>query len=265
MAISEEEVLRLHKANKPSTQVHLRAETTKLIVYSYVESKLQVQLCERYKNNNKLDYVTEDWKIERGLNVICLCRCAAWDEWPTTYRRISVTIKCPGQSMFLGHAPDLDRRWQIVIVTENLLFSLQDRLAMKLGIQFMRQEEAVAHAREQDGIDHILTTNRKLLDSWKLSASQKVLLRWNASLTRNRSCPLLTKGTNGHDGVSLSSDVQFFRVFDVEFTMRYAWAKRWFKNRWRAIMDDPYWKSRDTFVPFFDLHDRCVGSYSYFE
>ena len=108
-------------------------------------------------------------------------------------------------------------------------------------------------------------TNRKLLDSWKLSPAQKVLLRWNASLTRNRSCPLLTKGTNGHDGVTLSSDVKFFRAFDVEFAMRYACEKKWFDRRWRAIMDDPYWKSKDTFVPFFDLHDRCIGSYSYYE
>ena len=145
MAICEEEVLRLHKANKPCAQVHLRAETTKLIIYSYAESKLQVQLCERYKESNNLNYSTEDWKIKRGLNVICLCRCAEWEDWPTVYRRISVTIKCPGQFMFLGHAPDLDRRWQIVIVTENLLFSLQDMLAMRLGIQFMRQEDAVAH------------------------------------------------------------------------------------------------------------------------
>ena len=265
MAICEEEVLRLHKANKPCAQVHLRAETTKLIIYSYAESKLQVQLCERYKESNKLDYSTEDWKIKRGLNVICLCRCAAWEEWPTTYRRISVTIKCPGQSMFLGHAPDLDRRWQIVIVTENLLFSLQDMLAMRLGIQFMRQEDAVAHARQQEGVDQVLNTNRKRLDSWKLSPSQKVLLRWNASLTRNRSCPMLTRATNGHDGVTMSSDVKFFRAFDVEFAMRTQWREKWFRNRWRAIMDDPYWKSRDTFVPFFDLHDRCVGSYSYYE
>ena len=265
MAISEEEVLRLHKANKPCAQVHLRAETTKLIINSYVECKLQVQLCEEFTNPVKMCYVTEDWKIKPGLNVICLCRCAEWEDWPTKYRRISLTVKVPGQSMFLGHAPDLDRRWQIVIVTENLLFSLQDMLAMRLGIQFMRQEDAVAHAREQDGIDRMLTTNRELLDSWKLSASQKVLLRWNSSLTRNRSCPLLTKETNGHDGVSMGSDVKFFRAFDVEFTMRYAWAKKWFARRWRAIMDDPYWKSRDTFVPFFDLHDRCVGSHSYYE
>ena len=122
-----------------------------------------------------------------------------------------------------------------------------------------------SNALEQDSVDHMLLVNRELLDSWKLSASQKVLLRWNSSLTRNRSCPLLTKETNGHDGVSMSHDVKFFRVFDVEFTMRYAWAKKWFRNRWRAIMDDPYWKSRDTFVPFFDLHDPCVGSWSQYE
>ena len=71
--------------------------------------------------------------------------------------------------MFLGHAPDLDRRWQIVIVTENLLFSLQDMLAMKLGLRFIRQGDAVTLAREQVGVDHILTVNRELLDSWRLS------------------------------------------------------------------------------------------------
>ena len=265
MAISEDEVARLHKANRPGAQVHLRAETTKLIIYSYVECELQFVCGRMYKNYSKVDNVKDDWKVKPGLNVICLCRYAEWEEWPTIYRRISLNIKVPGQFIFLGHAPDLDRRWQIVIVTENLLFSLQDMLAMRLGIQFMRQEDAVAHAREQDGVDRMLTTNRELLDSWKLSASQKVLLRWNSSLTRNRSCPLLTKETNGHDGVSMGSDVKFFRAFDVEFTMRYAWGKKWFENRWRAIMDDPYWKSRDTFVPFFDLHDRCVGSYSYYE
>ena len=77
MAISEEEVLRLHKANKPSAQVHLRTETTKLIVYSYVECKLQVQLCEVYASSGRENYSTEDWKIKPGLNVICLCTCAA--------------------------------------------------------------------------------------------------------------------------------------------------------------------------------------------
>ena len=152
--------------------------------------------------------------------------------------------------MFLGHAPDLDSRWQTVIVTESLLFTLQDMLAMRLGLQFMRQEDAVALAREQESVDHMLTVNRELLDSWRLSAAQKVLLRWNSSLTRNRSCSLLTKGSNGHNGESMSSDVPFYRAFDWEFSMRHAWAKKWFRNRWRAIMVDPYWKSRDTFVPF---------------
>ena len=81
MAISEEEVLRLHKANKPSAQVHLRTETTKLIVYSYVACKLQVQLCEVYASSGRENYSTEDWKIKPGLNVICLCTCAAWEDW----------------------------------------------------------------------------------------------------------------------------------------------------------------------------------------
>ena len=250
MAISEDEVARLHKANRPSEQVHLRTKTTKLIIYSYVECELQFNCGRMYKHDVKVDNVKDDWKVKPGLNVICLCRYAEWEEWPTTYRRVSLNVKVPGQFMFLGHAPDLDRRWQIVIVTENLLFSLQDMLAMRLGIQFMRQEDAVAHAREQDSVDHMLTVNREKLDSWKLSASQKVLLRWNVSHTRNRSCPLMTKESYGHDGVSLSSDDKFYRVFDIEFTMRYEWRRKWFRNRWRAIMDDPYWKSRH-FCAFF--------------
>ena len=62
-----------------------------------------------------------------------------------------------------------------MIVKESLLFNLQDMLAMKLGLQFMRQEDAVVLAREQEGVDHMLTVNKKLLDSWKLSDAQKVL------------------------------------------------------------------------------------------
>ena len=255
MAISEEEVLRLHRANRPSAQVHLRTQTTKLIIYSYVECELQFTCGRWYKSAFAVDTVKDDWKVKQGLNVICLCWYAEIEEWPTKYRRISIDVKVAGQFMFLEHGSGLDSRWQIVIVTENPLFSLQDMLAMRLGIQFMRQEDAVAHAREQDSVDHMLTVNRELLDSWKLSASQKVLLRWNSSLTRNRSCRLLTRESYGHGGVSMSGDVRFFRAFDVEFTMRHAWAKKWFRNRWRAIMDDPYWKSRDTFVRFFDLHD----------
>ena len=155
--------------------------------------------------------------------------------------------------MFLGHAPDLDSRWQTVIVTESLLFTLQDMLAMRLGLQFMRQEDAVALAREQEGVDHMLTVNRELLDSWRLSEAQKVLLRWNSSLTRNRSCPLLTKGSNGHDGEPMSKDIPLYRAFDWEFSMDYAWHQKWFRRRWRMV--DPYWKARDTFVPLLDLHD----------
>ena len=126
---------------------------------------------------------------------------------------------------------------------------------MKLGLQFMRQEDAVALAREQEGVDHMLTVNKKLLESWKLSDAQKVLLRYNSSLTRNMSCPLLTKGSNGHGGEPMSKDIPFHKAFDFEFSMDYAWHKKWFRRRWRTIMVDPYWQARDTFVPMLDLHD----------
>ena len=264
MAISEDEVARLHKANRPSAQVHLRTDTAKLIFYSFVECELQFVCGRIYKNYSKMDTDRYDWKVKKGLNVICLCRYVDIEDWPTKYRRVSINVKTAGQVMFLGHAPDLDSRWQTVIVTESLLFTLQDMLAMRLGLQFMRQGDAVALAREQEGVDHMLTVNRELLDSWRLYEAQKVLLRWNSSLTRNRSCPLLTKGSNGHNGEPMSRDIPFYRAFDWEFSMDYAWSKKWFRNRWRSIMVDPYWKSRDTFVPMFDLHDGQAG-YSYYE
>ena len=242
---------------RPSAQVHLHTETTKLIFYSYVECELQF-ICRRiYKNYSKMDTDKSDWKVKWGLKVICLCRFAEWEDWPMKYRRVSINVKTAGQVMFLGHVPDLDSRWQIVIVTESLLFSLQDLLAMRLGIQFMRQEDAVALAREQEGVDHMLTVNRELLDSWKLSDAQKVLLRHNSSLTRNKSCVLLTKESNGHNGEPRSKDIPFYRAFDFEYAMDYAAWKAWFMARWVAVMADPYWKAPDISVPLLDLYDPC--------
>ena len=182
MSISEEEVACLHKANRPSAQVHLRTDTAKLITYSFVQCELKF-VCRRiYKQYSKVDSDWMNWKVKKGLNVICLCRYAEVEDWPTKYRRVSIEVKAEGQVMFLGHAPDLDSWWQTVILTDSLPLCLKDIIAMKLGFQCMRQEDAVALAREQEGVDHVLTVNRVLLDSWKLSSAQKVLLRYTVIL-----------------------------------------------------------------------------------
>ena len=110
-------------------------------------------------------------------------------------------------------------------------------------------------ACEEDSIDHTITVNRELLDSWKLSPAQKVLLRFNSSLTRNKSCPLLTKRSNGHEGIAMSKDVPLYRAFDWEFSMDYADRKEWFRKQWMTIMVDPYWDATDISVPLFDFHD----------
>ena len=65
-----------------------------------------------------------DWRIKKGLNVICLCRYAEIEDWPTTYSRVSINVKTAGQVMFLGHAPDLDSQWQTVVMTKSLPFTL---------------------------------------------------------------------------------------------------------------------------------------------
>ena len=108
--ISDDEVARLHKANRPSAQVHLRNETNKLIFYSYVECELQFTCEQMHEEASKMDTDKHEWKVKRGLNVICLCRYAEWEEWPVKYMRLSISVKTAGQVMFLGHAPDLDSR-----------------------------------------------------------------------------------------------------------------------------------------------------------
>ena len=165
MAVSEEEVARLHKANRPSAQVHLRTGTAKLIIYSFVQCELKFSCVHAYVHGRGLDTDLFDWKVKKGLNVICLCRYAEIEDWPTKYRQVSINVKTAGQVMFLGHAPDLDSRWQTVIVTESLLFTLQDMLAMKLGLRFIGQGVAVTFAR--------VTVNRELLDSGRLSEFTK--------------------------------------------------------------------------------------------
>ena len=75
MAISEDEVARLHKANRPRVQVHLRTDTAKLILYSLVECELQL-VCGRIYKHSNMDTSKDDWKIKKGLNVLCLCQYA---------------------------------------------------------------------------------------------------------------------------------------------------------------------------------------------
>ena len=97
--------------------------------------------------------------------MICLCRYAEIEDWPMTYSRVSINVKTAGQVMFLGHAPDLDSRWQTVIVTESLLFTLQDMLAMKLGLRFIRQGDAVTLARGR-WVLWVLTTYSQSTESY---------------------------------------------------------------------------------------------------
>ena len=114
--------------------------------------------------------------------------------------------------MFVVRTPDLDNRWQALILTDSLPLCLKDMIAMSMGFQYIRREKALILAQEDESIDHALTVNRELLDGWKLSSVQKVLLPFNSSMTRNKSCPLLTKRSNGHDGVAMSKDIPLYSI-----------------------------------------------------
>ena len=114
MAISEDEVARLHKANRPSAQVHLRTDTAKLIFYSFVECELQFVCRQIYKNHSKISTDRYDWTITKGLNVICLCRYAKIENWPTTYSRVSINIKTAWDAVTLARG-----RWVLKIYPQS--------------------------------------------------------------------------------------------------------------------------------------------------
>ena len=106
MAISEDDVARLHKANRLRAEVHLCNETTKLIFYSYVECEL-LFTCERmYDEDGRMSTDRHDWKVKSGVNVICLCRYAECEDWPLWYKRLSISVKTAGQVMH--------RSWTVV-------------------------------------------------------------------------------------------------------------------------------------------------------
>ena len=51
----------------------LESEITKLIVYSYCETKLNIVLW-RMSPDKEIIKITEPWEIKPKMNVICLCR-----------------------------------------------------------------------------------------------------------------------------------------------------------------------------------------------
>ena len=69
MSISEEDVVCLHEANKPSVQVHLRTDTAKLIIYSFVQCELKFSCVRAYKHGSGLD--TDFFRLEGEEGIEC--------------------------------------------------------------------------------------------------------------------------------------------------------------------------------------------------
>ena len=65
-------------------------------------------------------------------------------------------MKNEGQVMFVVRTPDLDNRWQALILTDSLPLCLKDMIAMRLGFQYMRIEKDLLLAQEDESFDHAL-------------------------------------------------------------------------------------------------------------
>ena len=129
---------------------HLRQDIQKLIVYSTVETIVFLDRVNLWSNNS----VTPDVfgyavAVREGMNVICLCWTKDSEEWPEPYQRIKVELRGPGLNC-LHPTPDLDHRWQALVITERSPLSLEESALITMGFHYIRRESNVEKWESQD-------------------------------------------------------------------------------------------------------------------
>ena len=66
---------------------------------------------------------------------------------------------------------------------------LAEIVAITWGVKMFRQGDAVAEARRDDeSVNHAMTTNAELMQRMELSQAQKILLRFNVDMKNSSYC-----------------------------------------------------------------------------
>ena len=160
----------------------LDSEKTKLIVYSNCETKLNIRLWSMTPSEEIITS-TEPWEIKPKMNVICLCRYRMTEEWADEYFRIEIEVHRDTDMLSLQATPELHRRWQMFRLANSYLLPLAETVAITLGVKMLRQGDAVEKARREDeSVNHAMTTNAELMQKMKLSQAQKILLKFNVDM-----------------------------------------------------------------------------------
>ena len=129
---------------------HLWQEIQKLIVYSTVETIVFLDRVNLWLDNSGTpDVFGYAVAVREGMNVICLCWTKDSEEWLEPYQRVTVELRGPGL-ICLHPTPDLDHRWQALVIMERSPLSLEETALINLGFSYIRRESDVEKWESQD-------------------------------------------------------------------------------------------------------------------
>ena len=129
---------------------HLRQDIQKLIVYSTVETIVFLDRVNLWSDNSGTpDVFGYAVAVREGMNFICLCWTKDSEEWPEPYQRVKVELRGLGL-ICLHPTPDLDHRWQALVITERSPLSLKETALINLGFSYIRRESDVEKWESQD-------------------------------------------------------------------------------------------------------------------
>ena len=214
----------------------LGIDTTKLIIYSTRGSRLLM----KWLTCGGEVIVEERWEIHSGMNVLCLCI----RKLPESVSHAQIAADNTTDTLTPLTTPDLDIKWQSFVLADECPVPLSTMAGVKLGFSILRQERAVQRALQDESVNHVMTTNKALMEKIKLSKAQKVLLRLDV---RPSVCTKLNFGLRtygGHNKKALDSRRELHDVFDYELaSSRMDWDDR-FMALWLALDEDTYWNEK---------------------
>ena len=193
--------------------------------------------------------------VREGMNVICLCNTRDSEEWLEQYQRAKVELRGPGQ-ICLHPTPDLDYRWQALIITDRSPLSLEETALIAMGFYYIRRESDVAEWESEDWrVQRAHEFYAEPLAQFRLTLAQKVLLMYNNTGIRRHSCIRMVSDDFSHVTQALFSQFPFYQAFDWEFIFDHKDRYLWFELQWIHMVDSLYWKSVRSSHQIYDFQD----------
>ena len=268
--LDDRDIQEYNKTPKFEEFVHLEQNIQKLIVYSHIDTVINIDRSNMWYSppqNGPYEPNVHGYelRITEGLNIICLCHTNDCADWPQPYKRVTVESRGIGL-ISLVPTPDLDCRWQALIVTDRCPLSLQETALISIGFHYIRRETDV---KEWDNVDPWVErahgTFRVQLARFRLTDAQKILLLYNSSGIHRHSCISHVSNDIGHLTQSLGAKVPFAKAFDWDFIAEHRDRYEWYCLQWESMVENFYWDSVTYSHGVVDFQDyrRDFGYFDY--